>query len=61
MFNEDVFALENDIHKRFDAYRVNKENLHKEFFEIDPAEVIKILREEFNCEVQFIKEEDEDE
>lgn len=61
VFSEDVFALENAIHKRLDAYRVNKENLHKEFFEIDSTEVVKILREEFNCEVQFIKEEDEDE
>lgn len=56
VFSEDVFALENAIHNRFDAQRVNKENLHKEHFYITPQEAIDVLQEEFNCEVKFIDE-----
>lgn len=61
VFSEDVFALENAIHKRFDEFKVNKVNGHKEFYAVDPSEVIQVLQEEFGCEVQFIREEEEDE
>lgn len=56
VFSEDVFALENAIHNRFNAQRVNKENLHKEHFYITPQEAIEVLQKEFNCEVKFIDE-----
>lgn len=58
VFSEDVFSLEANMHNRFNAQRVNKENRHKEFFGIAPNEAINTLKEEFNCHVQFAKEED---
>lgn len=60
VFSEDVFALETAVHKRFDKFKVNKENGHKEFYAVDPNEVVDVLKKEFGCEVQFIREEDEE-
>lgn len=56
VFSDDVFALENSIHQYFDEQRVNKSNGHKEFFEITPKEAIDVLTNNFNCKVQFAKE-----
>ena len=62
VFNDDAFDLESKIHEYFDKQRVNKENKHKEFFYITPQEVIKVLKEEFGCDVHFVNaEESEDE
>lgn len=58
-FSEDCFDLETKLHQRFDYCRVNKENKHKEFFEVEPSEVIRVMQEEFGCEVHFIAEEEE--
>lgn len=64
VFSDDAFDLETRIHEYFDNKRVNKENKHKEFFYITPQEAIKVLKEEFGCDVHFVNEEeseDEDE
>lgn len=64
VFSDDVFDLETKIHNYFDDKRTNKENKHKEFFNITPQEAIKVLKEEFGCDVHFVNEnegEDEDE
>lgn len=64
VFSDDVFDLETKIHNYFDDKRTNKENKHKEFFNITPQEAIKVLKEEFVCDVHFVNEEeseDEDE
>lgn len=62
VFSDDAFELETRIHEYFDNKRVNKENKHKEFFYITPQEVIKVLKEDFGCDVHFVnKEESEDE
>lgn len=61
VFSDNAFELETKIHEYFDNKRVNKENKHKEFFYITPQEAIKVLKEEFGCDVHFVNEESEDE
>ena len=61
VFSDDAFDLETRIHEYFDNKRVNTENKHKEFFYITPQEAIKVLKEEFGCDVHFVNDESEDE
>lgn len=62
VFSDDAFSLETKIHEYFNTKRVNTENKHKEFFYITPQEAIKVLKEEFGCDVHFVNEnENEDE
>ena len=56
-FSDDAFALENNMHKYFAKQRVNP---NKEFFYITPQEAIKVLKEEFDCDVHFVNEEESD-
>lgn len=58
VFSDNAFELETRIHEYFDNKRVNKENKHKEFFYITPQEAIKVLKEEFGCDVHFVNEEE---
>lgn len=60
VFSDDVFDLETKVHNYFDKTRVNTENKHKEFFYIDVGEAIRVLKEEFGCEVHFVDEEMEE-
>lgn len=61
VFSDDVFGLEKKIHDYFDSKRYGL-NKHKEFFKITPQEAIKALKEEFDCDVHFVNdEESEDE
>ena len=60
VFSDDAFDLETKIHEYFDSKRVNTENKHKEFFYITPQEAIKVLKEEFGCDVHFVNDESED-
>ena len=54
VFDDDVFTLENKMHKYFNDKRVNKENLHKEFFYGDPIEPINVLKNVFKCDIHYI-------
>lgn len=54
-FSDDAFALENNIHKYFAKQRVNP---NKEFFYVTPQKAIKVLKEEFGCDVHFVNEEE---
>lgn len=54
-FSDDAFALENNMHKYFSKQRVNP---NKEFFYITPQEAIKVLKEEFGCDVHFVNEDE---
>lgn len=54
VFDDNVFDLETRVHEYFDSKRVNKENRHKEFFYVTPQEAIKVLQEDFKCEVHFV-------
>ena len=58
VFSDDAFDLETRIHEYFNNKRVNQENKHKEFFYITPQEAIKVLKEEFGCDVHFVNEEE---
>ena len=58
VFSDNAFDLETRIHEYFDNKRVNQENKHKEFFYITPQEAIKVLKEEFGCDVHFVNEEE---
>ena len=60
VFSDDVFDLETKTHAYFDNKRTNKENKHKEFFNIEPKEAIDVLRKEFNCEVHFTQNDEGD-
>lgn len=60
VFSDDAFDLETKIHEYFDSKRVNTENKHKEFFYITSQEAIKVLKEEFGCDVHFVNDESED-
>ena len=54
-FSDDAFELENNMHKYFAKQRVNP---NKEFFNITPQEAIKVLKEEFDCDVHFVNEDE---
>ena len=58
VFSDDAFDLETKIHEYFNNKRVNTENKHKEFFYITPQEAIKVLKEEFGCDVHFVNDEE---
>ena len=60
VFSDDVFDLEKKIHNHFDSKRYGL-NKHKEFFKITPQEAIKVLKEEFGCDVHFVNEEESEE
>lgn len=54
VFADDVFDIETKIHNYFNDKRVNKENLHKEFFYVTPEEAINVLKDVFKCEIHYI-------
>ncbi|MGF3141290.1 DUF4041 domain-containing protein [Facklamia sp. P13064] len=43
MFSEDAFALESELHRELDAYRVNKVNSRKEYFKVPFSKIKDIL------------------
>lgn len=59
VFSDDVFELERRIHEYFDAQRTNKENRHKEFFNITPGQAIAVLKNIMGAEVHFVNNEDD--
>ena len=61
VFSDDAFNLETKVHEYFDDKRTNIANKHKEFFNITPQEAIKVLKEEFGCDVHFVNEEESEE
>ena len=61
VFSDDVFELERRIHEYFDAQRTNKENRHKEFFNITPSQAIAVLKNIMGVEVHFVNNEDDKE
>jgi hypothetical protein len=52
-FSEDAVALENELHERFSARRVNWANDRKEFFFSSPAEVRVVLAEKLGNLLEF--------
>lgn len=60
IFSDDVFDIETKIHNYFNDKRVNKENLHKEFFAITPNQAITALRDVFGCEIHYISKQEQE-
>ena len=60
VFSDDVFDIETKIHSYFNDKRVNKENLHKEFFAITPNEAITALKDVFGCEIHYISKQEQE-
>ena len=56
IFSDNAFELESSLHKRFEQYKVNKFNPRKEHFNISPQEVEKVLKKEYNINVEFTYE-----
>lgn len=54
IFSEDAPGLEAILHQYFDAERVNKVNLRKEFFRVDLDEIKKVVLENHNATVKFV-------
>lgn len=52
-FSEDAVSLENELHERFSAHRVNQVNNRKEFFFASPAEVRSVLSEKLGNLLEF--------
>lgn len=55
IFSDDAPALETILHQHFDAQRVNRVNLRKEFFRVDLDEIKKVILENHNATVQFVE------
>lgn len=61
IFSDNVFELEANIHNCFDNSRTNKENKHKEFFNLTPKSAIRVIEDRFGVKVHFISEEENEE
>lgn len=53
VFTDQAFKLEHQIHQRLNKYRVNKANIRKEFFNINPHELENILQDELKLDISF--------
>ena len=55
IFSDDAPSLESTLHNYFEKQSVNRVNLKKEFFRVSIDEIEKVVKENFNNTVQFIK------
>lgn len=55
IFSSDAYELETSLHKHFADRAVNKVNPRKEFFNVNIDEIEKVVKENYNDAVQFIK------
>lgn len=53
IYSKDAPALENALHKLFDAKRVNRVNSRKEYFRVSLEEIEEAVKENFTEEVEF--------
>lgn len=53
IFSYDAYALESELHQRFDKQRVNKVNNRKEYFRVPITEIKKVLEEYKDLTVDF--------
>ena len=61
IFSKDAYALEKDLHDRFDKKRVNKINMRKEFFRISMDDVKQIVEENKGAVHSFVEHPDAEE
>lgn len=55
IFSEDAPALENALHKAFDNKKINMVNHRREFFNVKLDEIEKVVKNNFDNTVEFIK------
>ncbi|WP_097003898.1 DUF4041 domain-containing protein [Lacrimispora amygdalina] len=55
IFSENAPELENTLHKYFEQKSVNRINLRKEFFHVSLDEIEKVVKENYNNTVEFIR------
>jgi hypothetical protein len=55
IFSDDAPSLENALHKAFDARRLNRINLRREFFHVTLGEIEDVVKRNFNKPVEFTK------
>lgn len=55
IFSDDAPSLENALHKAFDARRLNRVNLRREFFRVNLEEIETVVKRNFNKPVEFTK------
>lgn len=55
IFSKDAYALENELHTRFDKQRVNKVNRRKEFFRISIDDIKQIVEENKGAVHSFVE------
>ena len=55
IFSSDAPELETTLHKHFADYAVNKVNPRKEFYNVNIDEIEKVVKENYNDTVRFIK------
>lgn len=55
IYSTNAFELENCLHKEFQAKRVNKVNVRKEFFNISLEEIKNVVLKNYNGTVEFIE------
>ena len=61
IFSKDAYALEKELHNRFDKKRVNKVNMRKEFFKISMDDVKQIVEENKGAVHSFVEHPDAEE
>ncbi len=55
IFSSDAYELETSLHKHFSERAVNKVNPRKEFFNVNIDEIEKVVKENYDDAVQFVK------
>ena len=55
IFSSDAYELETSLHKHFSDRAVNKVNPRKEFFNVNIDDIEKVVKENYNDTVQFVK------
>lgn len=53
IFSDDAPALENELHKTFEDYRLNKLNKRREFFKVPLKEIEEVVKKYHSKEVEF--------
>ena len=56
IFSEEAFALETELHNKFDKYKVNKLNNRKEYFKVPFAEIKKVLDEHKELAIELTEQ-----
>lgn len=58
IFSEEAFALETELHNRFDQYRVNKVNNRKEYFKVPFNEIKEVLSQHSELTLELTEQPD---